>query len=148
MARMKYLARKIKNEHGTFDSKQEYETFLYLKHQEDVGIITMLERQKSFVIIPKLTKIVSKQLKTKIKYVERVDEREAVYTPDFCYWKDGKYVIHEVKSKGTLLARDYPLRRKLIKQVIANHNKEVGFEEWVFVETGVANKKKKKQFKN
>lgn len=144
---MKYLARKIKNEHGTFDSKQEYETFLYLKHQEDVGIITMLERQKSFVIIPKLTKIVSKQLKTKIKYVERVDEREAVYTPDFCYWKDGKYVIHEVKSKGTLLARDYPLRRKLIKQVIANHNKEVGFEEWVFVETGVANKKKKKQFK-
>lgn len=147
MARMKYLARKIKNEHGTFDSKQEYETFLYLKHQEDVGIITMLERQKSFVIIPKLTKIVSKQLKTKIKYVERVDEREAVYTPDFCYWKDGKYVIHEVKSKGTLLARDYPLRRKLIKQVIANHNKEVGFEEWVFVETGVANKKKKKQFK-
>lgn len=147
MARMKYLARKIKNEHGTFDSKQEYETFLYLKHQEDIGIITMLERQKSFVIIPKLTKIVSKQLKTKIKYVERVDEREAVYTPDFCYWKDGKYVIHEVKSKGTLLARDYPLRRKLIKQVIANHNKEVGFEEWVFVETGVANKKKKKQFK-
>lgn len=147
MARMKYLARKIKNEHGTFDSKQEYETFLYLKHQEDVGIIKMLERQKSFVIIPKLTKIVSKQLKTKIKYVERVDEREAVYTPDFCYWKDGKYVIHEVKSKGTLLARDYPLRRKLIKQVIANHNKEVGFEEWVFVETGVANKKKKKQFK-
>lgn len=147
MARMKYLARKIKNEHGTFDSKQEYETFLYLKHQEDVGIITMLERQKSFVIIPKLTKIVSKQLKTKIKYVERVDEREAVYTPDFCYWKDGKYVIHEVKSKGTLLARDYPLRRKLIKQAIANHNKEVGFEEWVFVETGVANKKKKKQFK-
>lgn len=138
---MKYLARKIKNEHGTFDSKQEYETFLYLKHQEDVGIITMLERQKSFVIIPKLTKIVSKQLKTKIKYVERVDEREAVYTPDFCYWKDGKYVIHEVKSKGTLLARDYPLRRKLIKQVIARHNKEVGFEEWVFVETGVDKKK-------
>ena len=141
MARMKYLARKIKNEHGTFDSKQEYETFLYLKHQEDVGIITMLERQKSFVIIPKLTKIVSKQLKTEIKYVERVDEREAVYTPDFCYWKDGKYVIHEVKSKGTLLARDYPLRRKLIKQVIARHNKEVGFEEWVFVETGVDKKK-------
>ena len=138
---MKYLARKIKNEHGTFDSKQEYETFLYLKHQEDVGIITMLERQKSFVIIPKLTKIVSKQLKTEIKYVERVDEREAVYTPDFCYWKDGKYVIHEVKSKGTLLARDYPLRRKLIKQVIARHNKEVGFEEWVFVETGVDKKK-------
>lgn len=143
MAGLKYFAHKIKNEYGTFDSKQEYEAFLYLKHQEDIGVINGLERQKSFVIIPKLTKLVPVQLKTKMKYVERIEEREAVYTPDFCYWKDGKYVIHEVKSDGTMLARDYPLRRKLIKQVIARHNKEVGFEEWVFVETGVAKKKKK-----
>ena len=145
MAGMKYFAHKIRNEHGEFDSKQEYETYLYLKHQEDIGVINGLERQKSFVIIPKLVKRVEIQLKAKVKVVERVDEREAVYTPDFCYWKDDKYVIHEVKSTGTLLARDYPLRRKLIKQVIASHNAEVGFEEWVFVETGVAKKKPKKK---
>lgn len=142
MAGLKYFAHKIKNEYGTFDSKQEYETFLCLKHQEDIGVINGLERQKSFVIIPKLTKLVPVQLKTKMKYVERIEEREAVYTPDFCYWKDGKYVIHEVKSDGTMLARDYPLRRKLIKQVIARHNKEAGFEEWVFVETGIVKRKK------
>lgn len=140
---MKYFSRKIKTPDGVFDSKQEYDTFLYLKHQEDIGVIANLERQKSFEIIPRLTKMVKVELKTKTKMVERVDEKAANYTPDFCYWKDGKYVIHEVKSEGTSLARDYPLRRKLIKQVIARHNQEVGFEEWVFVETGVKKKRKK-----
>lgn len=139
--RQKYFAHKIKNIFGTFDSKQEYETFLYLKQQQDIGVISGLERQKEFEIIPKLTKLVKVQLKTKVKYVERIEERAAHYTPDFCYWKDGKYIIHEVKSKGTMLARDYPLRKKLIKWVIANHNKEVGFEEWEFVETGISKKK-------
>lgn len=140
--KQKYFSHKINNQYGTFDSKQEYETFLCLKHQQDIGIISGLERQKEFEIIPKLTKLIKVQLKTKVKYVERIDERAAHYTPDFCYWKDGKYVIHEVKSIGTVLARDYPLRKKLIKQVIARHNKEVGFEEWAFVETGIINKKK------
>lgn len=140
---MKYFSHKIKTPDGVFDSKQEYDTFLYLKHQEDIGVITKLERQKSFEIIPRLTKTVKVELKTKTKFVERVEEKAAHYTPDFCYWKDGKYVIHEVKSEGTSLARDYPLRRKLIKQVIARHNQEVGFEEWVFVETGVKKKRKK-----
>ncbi|EJW89664.1 phage related protein [gut metagenome] len=140
---MKYFSHKIKTPDGVFDSKQEYDTFLYLKHQEDIGVIIKLERQKSFEIIPRLTKTVKVELKTKTKFVERVEEKAAHYTPDFCYWKDGKYVIHEVKSAGTSLARDYPLRRKLIKQVISRHNQEVGFEEWVFVETGVKKKQKK-----
>lgn len=140
---MKYFSHKIKTPDGVFDSKQEYDTFLYLKQQEDIGVISSLERQKSFEIIPRLTKMVKVELKTKTKMVERVDEKAAHYTPDFCYWKDGKYVIHEVKSTGTSLARDYPLRRKLIKQAIARHNQEVGFEEWVFVETGIKKKQKK-----
>ncbi len=135
--KQKYFSHKIKNQYGEFDSKQEYETYLMLNHQQEIGVISGLERQKEFVIIPKLTKLVKVQLKTKVKYVERIDERAAHYTPDFCYWKDGKYIIHEVKSKGTMLARDYPLRRKLIKQVINRHNKKVGFEEWIFVETGI-----------
>lgn len=141
--KQKYFAHKIRNQFGEFDSKQEYETFLYLKHQQDIGAINGLERQKEFEIIPKLTKLVKVQLKTKVKYVERIDERAAHYTPDFCYWKDGKYIIHEVKSKGTMLARDYSLRKKLIKQVIDRHNKEIGFEEWVFVETGIKTENKK-----
>ncbi|MGN1217136.1 MAG: DUF1064 domain-containing protein [Phocaeicola sp.] len=140
---MKYFSRKIKTPSGEFDSKQEYETFLLLRQQEKDGLISGLERQKRFEIIPKLTKTVRVQLKTKVRIEERVDEQAAHYTPDFCYWKDGKFIIHEVKSKGTMLARDYPLRRKLIKKVISDHNKAVGFEEWEFLETGISNGKRK-----
>lgn len=134
---MKYFSRKIKTPFGDFDSKQEYETYLLLRQQEKDGLISGLERQKRFEIIPKLTKTIRVQLKTKVKFEERVDEQAAHYTPDFCYWKDGKFIIHEVKSKGTMLVRDYPLRRKLIKKVISDHNKKVGFEEWQFLETGL-----------
>lgn len=131
--RQKYFAKKIKNKHGVFDSKAEYERFLYLKAMQDRGIIQGLQRQVSFEIIPKLTKLSKVQLKTKIKLIERVDEQAAHYTPDFCYYRDGKYVIEEVKSRGTALARDYPLRRKLIKQLIARHNQVSGCE-WIFNE--------------
>ena len=139
---MKYFSRKIKTPDGVFDSKQEYETYLLLKQQEKDGVITGLVRQKQFEIIPKLTKLVEVKLKTKTKFVERVEEQAAHYTPDFCYWKDGKYILHEVKSKGSVLARDYPLRRKLIKQIISQHNK-TSDEEWEVVETGITNKKTK-----
>lgn len=141
---MKYFAKKIKTEHGVFDSKSEYERFLYLKHQEDIGVISDLKTQVKFEIIPKLVKKVPKQLKTKVKYIDKVEESAKHYTADFTYINyDGQYVISELKSKGSALARDYPLRRALIKQLIHKHNEEVGFEDWVFEEIIDAKKKKK-----
>ena len=83
---MKYFSKKIKNEHGEFDSKAEYERFLYLKDQEDRGIISDLQRQVKFEIIPKLVKQVKIQLKTKTKIVERTEELAAHYTADFVYY--------------------------------------------------------------
>lgn len=141
---MKYFSKKIKNAHGTFDSKFEYERYLLLKHQEDIGVISDLKQQVQFEIIPKLTKLVPVQLRTKTKYVERVEEKAAHYTCDFTYYNSkGQYVIAECKSKGTMLARDYPLRRKLIKQLIHKHNKEVGFEDWIFEESVMTTNGKK-----
>nr|DAN25905.1 MAG TPA: Endonuclease [Caudoviricetes sp.] len=135
MRKRKYFARKVETPYGKFDSQKEYERFLYLKSEENKGIIHDLQRQISFEIIPKLTKVIPKQLKTKIKYIERVEEQAAKYTPDFCYHNhSGNFIIEEVKSEGTALARDYPLRRKLLKQIIAKHNKEVGYEDWIFNE--------------
>lgn len=132
---MKYFAKKIRNEYGVFDSKTEYEHYLRLKHQEDIGVISDLKQQVQFEIIPKLVKLVPVQLKTKIKYVERVDEQAAHYTCDFTYINhQGQMVILEIKSKATALARDYPLRKKLIKQLVHRHNLEAGFEDWVFEE--------------
>lgn len=131
----KYFARKIKTPNGTFDSKKEYERYLHLKFQADRGIITNLQLQPQFEIIPKLTRKVKVQLKTKIKEVERTEELAAHYTADFAYINhNGQIVIEEVKSKGTILARDYPLRRKLIKQLLAKWNEESGKELYVFNE--------------
>lgn len=143
---MKYFNKKVRNEYGTFDSKSEYERFLILKHQEDIGVISDLKQQVQFEIVPKLIKTIPVQLKTKVKYVERVDEKAKHYTADFTYINSqGQYVISEVKSVGTALARDYPLRRALIKQIIHNHNKDVGFEDWVFEEYIPTKSRKKKK---
>ena len=133
--RMKYFAKKIRNEFGEFDSKTEYERFLYLKHLEDIGVISHLKQQVRFEIIPKLVKKVKVQLKTKTKEKEVVEEQAKHYTADFTYINsEGQLVISEVKSKATATARDYPLRRALIKQIIYKHNLEVDFEDWVFEE--------------
>jgi hypothetical protein len=145
---MKYFAKKIRNEYGEFDSKTEYERFLYLKEQEDRGIISELKQQVKFEIIPKLVKLTPVQLKTKVKYVERVDEKAAHYTRDFTYVNSqGQYVIVEIKSKATAMARDYPLRKKLIKQLIYKHNQEVGYEDWLFEEIVDNGKKGKRKSK-
>ena len=140
---MKYFSRKIRNEHGEFDSKSEYERFLCLKQQEEIGVISDLKQQVRFEIVPKLTKKVKVQLKTKIKEKEIIDERAKYYTADFTYINSsGQYVISELKSVGTALARDYPLRRALIKQIIYKHNDEVGFDDWIFEEV-IPTKQKK-----
>lgn len=142
---MKYFSKKIKNEYGVFDSKAEYERFLYLKHQEDIGVITDLKRQVEFEIIPKLVKKVEVQLKTKTKIVERVEERPAHYTADFCYYNsEGQYVILEIKGKYLGKLADYVLRRKLIKQIVYKHNQSVGYEDWIFEEFIPTKTKKRK----
>ena len=143
---MKYFSKKIRNDHGEFDSKAEYERYLHLKHLEDIGVISCLKRQVKFEIIPMTPKKVEKKLKTKTKEIEMVDERAKYYTADFTYLNsDGQYVISEVKSVGTQLARDFPLRRALIKRIIFLHNEEVGFQDWVFEEYVISNKRKRKK---
>lgn len=151
---MKYFSKKVKTEHGVFDSETEYERFLYLKHQENIGVISDLKCQVEFEVLPKQTRVVMRQLKTKVKYERKHDENPVHYTADFTYINHrGQYVISEVKSKGTALARDYPIRRKLIKMIINTHNEEYrkanevtpDYEDWVFEEIIATKKKKKKK---
>ena len=128
---MKYFAKKVKMYGHTFDSKKEAEHYAYLKHKEDIGAISNLRMQVQFEIIPKITTHEVVKLKTKTKVVQRVLERAAHYTADFVYEENGKIIVAEVKSKGTMLARDYPLRRKLIRLKFAT---EAGFENYEFRE--------------
>lgn len=131
---MKYFSKKVKMYGMTFDSKTEASHYMKLKSRLDNGEIKNLQLQVEFEIIPKLVVDELKVLKTKTKLVPKVLERAAHYTADFVYEENGKIIIGEVKSRGTMLARDYPLRRKLIRKKIVEMNNSLGVERYEFRE--------------
>jgi hypothetical protein len=103
---------------------------------EKKGEIEGLELHKCFTLLPKITREETIQLKTKTKVVERVEEKATLYHCDFYYFdkKKNQWVIEEIKSAMTKSIRDYPLRRKLVKLMIIDKNKEAGYEKYVFNE--------------
>ena len=131
---MKYFSSKVKMYGMSFDSKTEASHYMKLKTRQENGEITNLQLQVEFEIIPKLVVDELKVLKTKTKLVPKVLERAAHYTADFVYEENGKIIIEEVKSRGTMLARDYPLRRKLIRKKIVEMNNSLGVERYEFRE--------------
>ena len=125
---------------GGFDSKAEKVVASKYGLLEEAGLIRGLRRcGLHFVIIPSIThtEVVEKQLKTKVKVIERtvVDEKAAHYTPDFLYYdcETSEYVMLEVKSFITRRQHDYPLRRKLMRRIMAEHNNK-GRGQWRFEE--------------
>ena len=137
----KYGSSKVEFQGIVFDSKYERDRYLYLLDLQKQGKISGLRRQTPFLLIPKATKLVPKQLKTKVKYVERVVEIQSLYHNDFTYIEDGKYVCEEFKSAMTSKLADYILRRKLMVQKICKHNHK-GRSQWVFREVVYFNKHK------
>lgn len=139
---MKYNSKKIHTPDGDFDSKTEYYRYLELKQMLGVGKISNLRRQVTFEIIPAIKRQVEVQLKTKVKIKEVTDEKATHYTPDFVYMENGVMVIEEVKSSGTRMARDYSLRRKLMKLKVQENNKENKLQ-WLYREVIYGEKKKR-----
>ena len=137
----KYGSSKVEWQGMMFDSKYELQRYLYLLDLQKQEKINGLRRQTPFLLIPKATKLVPKQLKTKVKYVERVVEMQSLYHNDFTYYEDGKYICEEFKSQMTSKLADYILRRKLMVQKIYNHNRK-GRSQWVFREVIYFNKRK------
>ena len=101
------------------------------------GLISALQRQVKYEIIPAIKVVKEVALKTKTKLVERTDEKAAHYTCDFQYYdRDGVLVIEDAKSQATRQEKDYVLRRKLMKNLIQEQNEVAGrevmrFNEWV-----------------
>jgi hypothetical protein len=129
----KYGSSKVEFQGVVFDSKYERDRYLYLLDLQKQGKISGLRRQTPFLLIPKATRLVPKQLKTKVKYVERVVEMQSLYHNDFTYIEDGKYISEEFKSAMTSKLADYILRRKLMVQKIYKHNKK-NRSQWVLRE--------------
>ena len=88
----KFNNKKMQTPDGVFDSKGEWQRWLFLKDQERQGAIKDLQRQVKFVLIPTQYREDVVHLKTKDKVVKRVAEREVTYTADFVYHKKTKEI--------------------------------------------------------
>lgn len=114
----KYGAKKCSLMGASFDSRLEGNRAIFLLGALKEGKIRNLRRQVEFELIPKQTYKVEKQLKTKVKEVERTAEQKCSYVADFVYEKrmlDGTWqtVVEDTKSKVTRTA-DYIIKRKLM----------------------------------
>ena len=66
----------IETEYGHFDSTSEYQRYLLLLDMELNGEIADLKRQVTFELLPRQTKVIKKQLKTKTKDIVKVIEQD------------------------------------------------------------------------
>ena len=97
----KYGNKKIVVDGITFDSKKEAQRWAELKLLERAHVITNLQRQVTFVLIPK---------QVREGYCV---ERACTYKADFVYKANGKTVVEDVKSPITK-TREYIIKRKLM----------------------------------
>lgn len=108
----KYHNNPIKTSEGKFDSQFEWDYWQRLKILAQAGEITDLRRQVEFVLIPRQAEMVTVNLKTKTKVVEKFYEHPCTYIADFVYMKDGERVIVDTKGFKT---PDYIIKRKLMR---------------------------------
>lgn len=94
----KFKAKKIRIDGMVFDSKREYDRYLYLLELEKQEKIKYLDRQVKFELLPK-----------------QKGERSISYLADFVYLENDILVVEDVKSKITIKQSDYIIKRKLIK---------------------------------
>ena len=140
-ANNKYGASKVVFKGISFDSRYERDRYIYLCHLQKQGKISGLRVQVGFRSIKKVIKLIPVQLKTKVRYDQRVVEKEARYHCDFLYKEDGKIIVEEFKSVMTAELPDYVLRRKLMVNKIYDHNERPNRTQWVFREV-IYDKKK------
>lgn len=95
----KYHNKKITRDGITFDSIREYRRFVDLSLLERAGEITDLQRQVKFELIP------TQRINGKVV------ERKCTYKADFTYWKDGQYIVEDVKGHKTQV---YKIKKKLL----------------------------------
>lgn len=96
-----------------FDSKKEYQRYVFLKNAEDNGLITNLRTQVKFELIPAVTEEYVEHLKTKDKIKTRTLQLAITWTADFVYLKNGEEVIEDVKPSKFLLSDRFVIKEKL-----------------------------------
>lgn len=110
--RNKYKNCKVKTSEGlVFDSRKEYKRYCELKIMEAGGLISDLQRQVKYILIPAQREpdaIGKRGGKIKGKIIER----EVAYYADFVYQlPTGELVVEDTKGVRT---KEYILKRKLM----------------------------------
>lgn len=96
----KYRNNKVVVDGFKFDSQREANRFCELKMLESLNVISDLQRQVPFTLIPTIKDESGKVL-----------ERAVIYKADFVYKKGGKTIVEDVKGFRT---KEYILKRKLM----------------------------------
>lgn len=112
----RYNAKKVVIDGIEFDSETEGKRYLTLKQAQEAGLISDLELQPQYIILPAIKG-------TRVKHFKRIPDRVEEYTiqqpirytADFRYYKDNQAVVEEVKGSKYSISRDFPLRKKMLR---------------------------------
>ena len=116
--RSKYGNKKATHNGTIFDSRKERNRYITLLALQKAGEISDLKMQVPFEIIPAVYEKVEKQLKTKVKIVDRCVQKATHYIADFVYKdKDGNMVVEDVKGSSNILTPEFKLKMKLMRYV-------------------------------
>lgn len=107
----KYKNEKTERNGFKFDSKKEADRWSELQILERAGVITKLQRQVKFTLIPS-------------QKVGNVTLHSADYYADFVYEQNGRWIVEDVKSPATKTPV-YQIKKKLMLQKYGILIKEV-----------------------
>lgn len=112
----KYHAKKVVVDGKEFDSQKEATRWKELCLLQRAGVISDLQRQVSFELIPAQYEEIETTTKSgKKKTEKKLVERKTTYIADFVFNKDGKIVVEDTKGykNGTSYAV-FTIKRKLM----------------------------------
>ena len=101
----KYGAKRTTIDGKTFDSTKEANRYTSLLLLQRAGVITDLQTQVKYVLIP-----------TQRDEDGNLLEKECSYKADFVYKRDGQLIVEDTKSKATKTP-EYIIKRKLMLYV-------------------------------
>ena len=100
----KYRNKKVLVDGVAFDSKKEAKRYRELRLMEDAGMISRLERQVKFDLLPNQKDPDGKVIERKVQYIA-----------DFVYVKNGKVCVEDVKGyRDGGAYRVFVIKRKLM----------------------------------
>lgn len=108
----KYQNKKITVAGETFDSMKEYNRYCELRMMQRAGLITDLQRQVKYILIPTQREPDTIGKRGGVKKGKLL-EKECAYIADFVYKENGETVVEDTKSEATK-TESYIIKRKLM----------------------------------